>query len=236
MLYSFLIPTRRRLQWLKETVDSIYGSAAEPSRVEVVLAIDDDDLDVKAGIETYFAEKEYPAPCICIFPPLGYKNLHIYMNNLAQKAKGDRLILFNDDARMVTVDWDLLLDKEIAKEEGWPLVYQLDNNHFPDIFAVVPRQWVEVLGHISESTAYDSWISDVAKGLGVNRQVSVFARHFAGEKDVVYEYKTAPEQYRIGQNHYYSEESIAARGVDVKKLRCFIYSDADLEEDVGDKA
>jgi hypothetical protein len=221
MFLSVILPTRKRLRWLQETLDSLYEVAANPEEIEVLLGMDSDDQETQSGIAPYLAK--YPNVRILEFDPVGYQNLHVYVNGLAKEARGSYLLFWNDDARMQTKRWDEIIRLTVANQKI-PLVYQLQSNHKADIFAAVPRQWYEVLGHISQAAPYDSWINDLADTLEVNTPISVYAIHFIGDERKAAEYIAIPsEAYQIGQQQLYSHAAIQQRRIDIAKLRYVLY-------------
>lgn len=221
MFLSVILPTRKRLRWLQETLDSLYESAANPEEIEVLLGMDSDDKETQNGIKSYL--EKYKAVRIIEFEPVGYQNLHIYVNGLAKEARGSYLLLWNDDARMQTKRWDEVVRLTVAKQST-PLVYQLRSNHNADIFALVPHRWYEVLGHLSQAAPYDSWINDLADTLEVNTPISVYAVHFIGDERKAADYVSIPsEAYQIGQQQLYSHAAIQQRRIDIAKLRYVLY-------------
>ena len=223
MFLSVLLPTRKRLRWLQESLDSLFESAANPDDIEVLLAMDSDDHDTQKGLAEYLTK--YPTVRIVEFERKGYAGLHFYMNGLAAVARGQYFLLWNDDARMVSKRWDEVVRLTVASQDG-PYVYQVQNNSGVDVFALVPRQWYEILGHISQVAPYDSWINDIADTLEVNKPIPISAVHFIGDERLEADYVPVPaEGYRIGQEQLFSEEAVRQRRVDIARLRFTLYSD-----------
>lgn len=228
MLVSVLLPTRGRLAWLQESLDSLFECAAHPEDIEVLLGMDDDDTVTQKDIQPYLAK--YPTVKSIEFPRHGYAGLHHYVNGLAQQGVGRYFLLWNDDARMKTKRWDDVLRNTLEKDKGQLRVYQVQNNSGVDVFGLVPREWIETLGHLSLAAPYDSWVNDIADTLGINTPISIYAHHIIGEERENSSC-VAPipsEAYRIGQQQLYSQEGIAQRRRDAAKLHCIVYPD--LEE------
>lgn len=154
-LVSILLPTRGRPDALRESVASLYETAGDRDSFEVLYAVDDDDqiptLEAWDRIVDDLGGRHRPK----IFPQRhGYANLHEYVNVLAKMAEGKWLMLWNDDAIMQSYGWDWRI-REL------PCRFVLDTwtNH-PTLtctFPIVPRHWVERIGHFSLNAHCDTW-------------------------------------------------------------------------------
>lgn len=151
-LVSVLLPTRGRPDVLRESVASLIETAGDPTAFEIRFGIDEDDPDTEralgAGIKRDLDWTE-------VFSQRhGYAGLHRYINSLAKHARGQWLMLWNDDAVMQTYGWDWRI-REL------PDRYILDcwTNHLPltCTFPIVPRHWVQTLGHFSLNAHCDTW-------------------------------------------------------------------------------
>lgn len=100
---SILLPTRHRPGALRRSVASLVDRAA--GSVEILLAVDDDDGLTLDDL----GQSPIPGSHLFVGPRLGYANLHMYVNFLAARANGDWLFLWNDDAVMETLHWDVVV-------------------------------------------------------------------------------------------------------------------------------
>ena len=227
-IFSFLLPARGRIHWLKDSISSIFKTAADVSNVEVLLGMDNDDVDTIDGIKEFCMEAGYSSVRLCLFERLGYQNLHLYMNSLAEDAQGDYLITWNDDATLETVGWDQILRSAIENQSKLN-VYQFQNNHCANIFSAFPKKWYSVLGHISLSAPYDSWLSEVSNALDVSVQINIRAFHYRGVKgnEQMPEYNITDytKACLIGHRHYYSDEMLKLRQKDIFTLGNALYAD-----------
>ena len=131
----------------------IGGAAHGPGVVVGVVALDPDDPDrsesLHAVLDVTDHEVIWTAP-----ERYGYAGLHRYYNQLAAMATGDWLMVWNDDARMLTPSWDAVI--------GWqpPAVLWPQANHSPHActFPVWPRAWSTATGHVSLSPHCDTWM------------------------------------------------------------------------------
>jgi len=199
-MVSIILPTRGRVTKLKESLESLYSTGKD---FELLIGADRDD---KATID--FIVENYPAKMLVV-ERLGYLKLHEYVNDLSLLAKGKWLFLWNDDCIMHTKDWD----KEINKQKGFKVFCPRSNQfgYVPtesNLFPIVPRKWIELLGHFSLSPHNDSWVQHVALEAGIQHDIPIEIEHrhylVTGEKDqtaqeVCYE-ENFPEKY-LSQIH-----------------------------------
>jgi len=159
-LVSVLLPTRGRPQALRESVGSLFETAGDHNAFEVLYAVDaDDQEDTLTAVDQMMLDGGRHR--VKIFQERhGYANLHEYVNYLAGRPygwagpAGDWLMLWNDDAIMQTYGWDWRI-REL------PCRFILDTwtNH-PTLtctFPIVPRVWVEAIGHFSLNAHCDTW-------------------------------------------------------------------------------
>lgn len=208
MLISVLVPSRQRPELLRRSIDSL-GSGD----YEVLVGLDDDDprLDDYVGIGT----------CV-IGARHGYRSLQTYYNALADRARGDWLLLWNDDCIMKTPDWI----EVVRAFDGQMVVLNPNTNHDNwkidmNVFPIFPRKLFELMGHISLSIHNDSWIEFVARDAGIMTRVPIMIVHDRADltgnnDDLVY------AQRQLEHEHFHSEEMERARARDVRKVRSYL--------------
>lgn len=176
---SVLLPTRGRREALLKSLNSLLDKAADASRLEVLLGIDEDD----EGCQDYIKENVAPimqakgVECKAnIFKPLGYENLHTYVNTLAQSANGDWLMFWNDDGVMLTDDWDNVIDSYNGQ---FKLLAPKDNHdgHPYAIFPIVPMDWFRLMDHLSLNAQNDAWLSHIAYMLDIFERIDIEFLH-----------------------------------------------------------
>lgn len=102
-MISIFLNSRSRVYQLKTLLNSIQINSINPKNIEVLIAIDSDDqqsiqfsqLDHTYNFDLQFIINEYRP-----------NNLHVSMNNLAKKTKGDYLFVLNDDTNIINYGWD----------------------------------------------------------------------------------------------------------------------------------
>lgn len=209
-MISVLLPSRGRPKPLAECIGSLLGLADRPGAIQVLIAADPDDLDTREAdlpwqASTWTAPERY-----------GYARLNEYVNRLAEQADGNWLMLWNDDARMLTEGWDT------AVHEQQPTVLWPHSNDIPtcNTFPIWPRSWTDHLGHVSLSPHCDSWIQFLGQTLGRHERVDVEILHDRADLTGGHDDQTRAESiagYRTAD--YGSPAMEAARAADAAALR-----------------
>lgn len=176
---SILLPTRGRREALLKSLNSLLDTASDPTRLEFLLGIDEDDDGIKEYIEQNVAPlmKEHAVECRAnIFKPLGYENLHTYVNTLATNANGDWLMFWNDDGIMLTENWDDVIESYNGQ---FKLLAPKDNHdgHPYAIFPIVPMDWFRLMDHLSINAQNDAWLSHIAYMLDIFERIDVEFLH-----------------------------------------------------------
>jgi len=174
-IISVLLPTRGRREVLKSSLESLISKAKDPEKLELLLGIDEDDEGAREYIEKEIAPmlREHKVECRAnVFKPLGYENLHVYVNTLAGSASGDWLFFWNDDGVMVTDGWDEVIRSYTGQ---FKLLAPHDNHngHPYAIFPIVPRDWFMLLDHLSQNAQNDAWLSHIAYMLDIFERIDV---------------------------------------------------------------
>ena len=175
---SILLPTRGRPKPLEQCLRTLLDRAKDPSRIEVMLAFDNDDTENIAYfvdvIQPYLDDLgvEYSA---IQFERLGYMRLNEYLNKLAKHSQGSWLFFWNDDAVMKTQDWDQVI-RDNAQEFNL-LRAETNHEHPYAIFPILPKKWVEITGHLSPHQINDAWTSQVAWMLDIVKTIPVMIHH-----------------------------------------------------------
>ena len=171
MNISILLPTRKRLDLLKKSVQSLINNARQPDKLQFLFAVDEDD----SKTFLYLKQSKYPNQLALQFKPIGYENLHKYNNTLAGYATGKWIMFFNDDAIMCTKNWD---DKIMDFEDEFCLLrFKEQTGHPYSIFPCFPQKWFYLLDHISLHGQNDAWLSEIAYMLNIMRDVDISVIH-----------------------------------------------------------
>lgn len=179
-LVSVLLPTRLRAACAVDTVNSVLSNCSNPDNVEVLVRDDDDDPQHRQLIDGMAALPHAHKIRIFTGPRReGYFSLHEFYNELCVQATGDWVMMFNDDAKIVTKGWDEVLEKFEPPKKS-PVNSVVAMGHFEMVqkdqdfvFPMVRRQSVKILGHLSLHPHNDAWL------------IYVYRRHRAVNWDFV---------------------------------------------------
>jgi len=166
---SVLVPSRGRPESLAGSVSSLLGNAANPDGVEILVALDPDDdgpyADLRLGPRVWF----WTAP-----ERYGYARLERYYNHLATMANGDWLLgTWNDDARMLTQDWDAIIEQQDPAVLWLGCTTMGGGNFWP----AWPAAWTKAIGHVALVSNVDVWMSEIGRRLHRERQIPVEVHH-----------------------------------------------------------
>lgn len=97
--FSIIFPTRERTKLLKSFLDSIYKNTYCIEEIEVLIAIDEDDVTDYSFLTEYKFLQSFSVKRSLNFS-------QDYYNFLASKSKGSWIITANDDCMCETKNWD----------------------------------------------------------------------------------------------------------------------------------
>lgn len=199
------MPSRGRFELARKSVESL-----GPGSYEVLIGVDPDDPE----LASYKTLKSKHIKVVEFDKRYGYQQLHIYYNHLASMAKGDWIMLWNDDAVMEKPDW---IEAITNYNHQKPIVlspYDPVDNLFP----VLSRKWYQLIGHYSLSTHVDSWVQNI--GSYCNNQIPILGvsiKH-EGEKLNDQTHKEVRDVVRQTSEYHRSPEAVALREQEAKLL------------------
>jgi len=176
---SILLPTRKRVDTIIKSVGSLLSNAKDPSSIEILIAYDDDDDQSREFFSTTwypFLEQVGTQTKVFETERFGYLRLYKYVNFLGEQASGDWIMFWNDDALMLTENWD----EQIIRQEGfWGLLRMpcVNMNHPFALFPIIPRSWIDFFGKISPVNHSDWWIYNVTAPLNLVRNLPIEVYH-----------------------------------------------------------
>ena len=166
-MISILLPTRKRFKYLEASVTSLLETSNKTDNIEILFLFDDDD---KETIEMFNSwDKNFNYKHI-ITERLGYAGMHEYNNMLAEISTGDWIFLWNDDSRMVSKDWDSLIEEEYKDKFFLISPKNLNNPAYTatqSMFPILPKKWYNITGRISPYQQSDTYLNAVARRLGI---------------------------------------------------------------------
>lgn len=156
-MISILCPTRNRLQMLKRMINSAIKKSSE--EIEVLLYIDDDD-------DTDYSDLGHVIKIVG--KPKGMGEI---FNELAAKAKGDLLLMGNDDMLFRSNGWDKTLRERVSIYPDNIFVAWFDDGSGSKkakcVFPIVSREWIDCIGSLVPEffnfLYHDTWLYDIAQ-------------------------------------------------------------------------
>mgnify|MGYP006292800243 CR=1 FL=1 len=188
-LVSFLIPTRKEVDNLKTSLDSISENCSGKNTFEIIVMVDEDDFETIDALNAM--NFQYPFRLI-INERFGYNHLENYYNIAAREARGRWLWIWSGDAYLTCKNWDLILDSyqdqlivinPYTSNEPWA-EYTKDCAIFP----IIPYEWYQLTGRVSAWNHIDTYINRIALPLYmlVNDKLLTTFHDKARNSEIVY--------------------------------------------------
>lgn len=213
-LCTVLLPTRGRPKMLCESIDSLHSLAKDKTLVEFILKIDDDDsatLEILPRLSALLPLKAIVSP-----RGNGYHDIHNWVNQMSSLAKGDWLLLWNDDARMKTDGWDqtLMTGNAFGLWHGVTdvclLCARTIGRENANEFVILRRATFELLGHFSRSPHTDNWLWNLMSFVNSAFTCPIEVDHLSAEID---------DDVRRGSQDAYKTTIHTLNSVDAVQLR-----------------
>lgn len=178
VLISVLLPTRNRVNLVNRSVESLLSKSLDPSRVEILVAYDEDDL----VSQEYFNGSAWKSLIgvahnqVCCCPRWGYSGLNRYYTTMAKQARGQWFMVWNDDAVMLTEGWD----QHLANNQDFIGLLHMETENFKKsltLFPLIPKVWLDLFGELSQHQLNDSWIQDICHEADAVREIPVTVFH-----------------------------------------------------------
>lgn len=225
---AVILPTRKRSDMLDSSLMSLLDNAADPSRIQILVAFDSDD---QASLE-YFRNNIAPkidqagAGWMAVeFPRYGYGRLHEYLNQLSELTSAHWIFVWNDDAQMLSKDWDLRISENNGEFKC--LRIPTHNCHPYAIFPILPREWYLLFGYLSLHQLSDAWVSQICYILGIMKNIDVDVIHdrhdlTGNNKDETFEQRVIYEANPQDPKDFNYAEARKRRFKDATRLAWFL--------------
>jgi hypothetical protein len=210
---TLLTPSRGRYKSLAFSIWSARRMATDESRIKAVVVADPDDM------ETVQVAAELRCRAIVAPERFGYAGLHEYYNLAAAAAEPGWLVVWNDDASMLTPGWD---DVVACQPPGvlWPAHNDPNHDHC-NLFPIWPSVWTKATGRVAADIHVDSWLQEIGTGLGLQWRVPFNVWH--ARTDVTGDHQDQTWEDSQGQRQhsgeFYSAAMDSARRADIEKIR-----------------
>lgn len=169
---SILLPSRNRVQALQAAIDNFLGTASDPSQVEIIVRIHDDD----EGTLEWAKNRPKGIRVIVGDTDDSYGSMSDYANCMAAVSKGDWLWPAPDDGCVRTQGWDRILSERLAEPRHACLM--LESSIQPSQLCVVSRGFYRAVGHLGMTEHGDTYRFGLARVAGVEETVAIDYPHF----------------------------------------------------------
>lgn len=170
---SVVFASRGRFAGLADTIDSLRDQANDNASIEVIVAMDPDDLATDYIKNSHYSDGITAS--LWVAPErYGYLNLHVYLNELVKQAHGRWLMWFNDDMEMKTPGWDDVVRYHNRQAVLWP---HANHVHHANIAPIWPKAWADKLGYASPTTHMDTYLQRLGEAVGRHDPVPIQIIH-----------------------------------------------------------
>lgn len=160
-MISILLPTRSRVELLHKVIHNLYETCDNEENYEILIKVDDDDIDTVEYLEEYYKDHE-GIRWIVTSCGRGYPDMHKWINDLCEIAKGQLLFLYNDDCVMETKGWDTKMLKYKNKVAVLKTNTK-DQFRESNLFPVLNKKIYDLWGHFSLSPHNDTWVELISR-------------------------------------------------------------------------
>jgi glycosyltransferase involved in cell wall biosynthesis len=177
-LISVVLPTRKRLEGLNETLYSIY-SLADVNNVnfEVIVKVDFDDYETIEYIKKWTNEYEN-LTFIINSRKKGWINMVDFVENMIDISKGKWILNINDDMVFKTQNWNSKLESHLKEFN----VYFINTNGYRQSFPIYPKKIKSILGHISPHNQIDTYLYHLSLFTDMEKYIDdVYFQHYQEE-------------------------------------------------------
>lgn len=221
-MISFLLPTRGRLASLKRFVGSVLETADNPSNIEFICYVDEDD--------TSYDEWNTPEQVVIFKGP----RQNLSMCYIWTGATGPIYAMGGDDVVFHTKGWDTKVLAEFEKvPDGILLVYGDDGN--PNnttgnaTMSFIHENWIKAVGRYLppyfSGDFVDTWLTALADGVGRKVKIDIYTEHLHpafGKREQDQTDKDKWEKHFRDDMPQKYLDTLPEREADIAKLKKFI--------------
>ncbi len=184
-LVSVLICTRGRPAWLVQSIQSLLNKCVDRTQIEFVFRCDADDEESVNNCRHLLAV--YPNSQLLVSPRgKGYLDIHNWTYTLAILAKGDWVMIWNDDTLMATEKWDEILNCSTVQcwhnvPDVCMLVMQSKGRPGCNEFMFIRRKTLQILGSLGQSPHADNWMTRVMTAIQSIGIIPIEVEHYSGQ-------------------------------------------------------
>lgn len=148
-----------------KSLSKLMSQASQPHRIQVVLRCDDDD----DSIRTVDFNDIHNNIQVITGPRLrGYDSAHVMYTEMLNTCSGKVLMMWNDDADMLSNNWDEIIYELLRRKHRDIMVWHMKVINDPEapIFPIITRQLFVKTGCYSGHYENDTFLNEAWKRLG----------------------------------------------------------------------
>ena len=188
--FSILIPSRKRIELLKETLLSVEKQTIEKKTIEIIFGIDVDDKATNEFLDDYKKKSQIDIIINVLERGKGYHDQAIRLKSMISSSKGEFLVNYADDMKILTAGWDVILSKKIDTLHSdklfllYPAHNQI-NSQWP-IVPIISKKWFDLTGKFTNCIEADTELLIISTLLKRNYKIEDIKIHHAREKDLTF--------------------------------------------------
>lgn len=195
---SIILPSRKRVEMLNETLYSIYSLAdLNNPNFEVIIKVDFDDHETLDYIKNWSNEYEN-LHFIINSRKKGFLNLVDFLEDMMDLAKGKYILAANDDMMFKTQNWNTILSKCLTDFK----VYFPYVNGYRESFWCIPKELYTALGHVAPHNQTDTYLNWLGQVLGIVEYIDDIELYHRFD----YEDETATDKVNVIDINYASRD------------------------------
>jgi len=189
---TVLIPTRNRIDGLKEILNCLEEYTCDKKNLEVIIGLDNDDFLTEKFIKEYSKNFNFIIKPVSSVRGKGYLDQANRLKNMVQNSNGNYFVHLADDMKIITNNWDILL-KDKVKTLPLDEIYLLYPKHNQErnqkwpLCQITSRKWFNTINKYVNSFETDTELMIISSLLNRNyffKEIEIF--HKTNIKDQVH--------------------------------------------------
>ena len=174
--FSILIPTRKRITVLKETLLTIENQTKNKNLFEIIIGIDTDDQETKKFIDDYKKNSQIDIIITLMERGKGYQDQPLRLKKMVLSSNGEYLIHFADDMKLLTPSWDSVLEQKIDSLPPDKLFllfpsHNQVNTNWP-LVQIISKRWFNLTGKFCNCIETDTELLIISTLLKRNHKMN----------------------------------------------------------------
>jgi len=212
---------RGEISRLINIIQNAFGLSSFPSKIEMLIRIDDDQLDLYNNLISHEIINRYNVK-IYSGRRYSYVNLHVYIDEMIHMASGDIFVGLADGGGFADPGWD----EELYSHVNSVAVINfsgckkfgdiLDPFPFFNFNQVITRKLYDIIGHFYPTLFGDYYIDRLGSYSGIRVQLN--SRFFEEDNPICYDLEKKKADLLDAHNHKMSEKIQNQLKLDIQKV------------------